>query len=700
MFRADPRRLILLFAAAILCGGTGLLARADAWPAVIAPWLVGTGLLLAAAAPAALSRRASRPQAGIPPLPPHVSWTPNWPRRLRPDGAAVLPARPPSSDAVRSPDNSATDSRGEPAQVAAAAAHPDQTGDSGSGLAPAAPATAARAATPQRFLLENSALGIWQLDRAGRTLFGNAPLAALFGGTVPASLAAGGLRLAGPADPAGPLGFPAGRQVEATLAGPGRRRTVSVSASTWLAAEAGGVESCLLTLVDITPLKAAQARVEHLAEHDPLTGLANRAQFRGGLLALTQAPAGGALLLLNLDKFKAANDRHGHAAGDAVLCAVAERIRAVVRPSDMVCRLGADEFAVLAFDIALEAATVIADRLRAALAAPVRWGGAELTASASIGIAAAPDHAPAGGGPAGGRPTGCGNSADMLLRAAGLALRQAKDRSGNASCAFHPALGMATEAREALREALATALADNEFHLAYQPQRDMQTGRLAGAEALLRWTSPRLGRIVSPAELFPVAQEAGLMPGIDAWVLQAGLAQLAAWTGQPDAPPVLAINISGLTLRDAGFADCVARGLLRQGIDPARLEIEIPEDIAVRDLPGIAATLRALHGLGVRLALDDFGGGNSSLPHVVQLPVHRLKLDRSIVAGLPDEPKDRAVLHATMALARGMGIEVLGEGVETEGQAFALRRAGCTVLQGFLIGRPMLVDQLAERARA
>jgi EAL domain-containing protein (putative c-di-GMP-specific phosphodiesterase class I) len=190
------------------------------------------------------------------------------------------------------------------------------------------------------------------------------------------------------------------------------------------------------------------------------------------------------------------------------------------------------------------------------------------------------------------------------------------------------------------------------------------------------------------------------MPAIDAWVLESALRQLAAWSGRAGAPPVLSINISGEGLRDAGFADRVARALLGHGIAAARLEIEIPEDLAVRDLPEIAATLERLHALGVRLALDDFGGGRSSLPHVVQLPVHRLKLDRSIVAGLPEDSKDRAVLHATMALARGMGIEVLGEGVETEGQAFALRRAGCHVLQGWLIGRPVPAAELVPEAGA
>lgn len=556
------------------------------------------------------------------------------------------------------------------------------------GAAAAAPAGGGHAGPVQplageaqcRALLDAAPVALWRLDQAGRTVFANARLAALFGGRVPESLATSGCRLAGPPDPAGPFGFPPGREVEASLPdAQGRVRRVTIVASPWVPGPGKGEAACLLTLQDITPLRAAQARVEHLTEHDPLTGLANRAQFRGALEALVQGPAGGGLLLLDLDRFKSVNERHGHAAGDLLLCAVADRLCAGVRPEDMVCRLDGDEFAVLAFAAAAPGMEAMAHRLRQALAAPLRFGDVELPVSASIGIACAPDHA---------------RDAEGLLRAADLALGQAKRGGGDAVLPFRPELRLAAERQERLRQALADALREGEFRLAFQPQREMPSRRLTGAEALLRWNSRRLGRAVPPDELFPAAQEAGLLPAIDAWVLEAGLAQLAAWAGRAEAPPVLSVNISGESLRDPGFAGAVARALLRHGIEAWRLEIEIPEDLALRDLPEIAATLEALRALGVRLALDDFGAGRSSLPHVVQLPVQRLKLDRSIVSGLPGEAKDHAVLHATMALARGMGIEVIGEGVETESQALALRHAGCTILQGHLTGRPMPAEEL------
>lgn len=529
-----------------------------------------------------------------------------------------------------------------------------------------------------RAVLQLAPVGLWQLDRAGRTVFANARLAALCGGVAPADLGSSGFRLAGPPDPDGPHGLPAGREVEASLLGSERlRRDVTVAASPWVTGP-DGQELCLLALLDITPLKQARARVEHLAEHDALTGLANRAMFRSALAALAGAPDGGALLLLDLDGFRAINERHGQAAGDAVLRATAERLRAAVRPQDLVCRLGADEFAVLAFGAGTGNAEAIAARLRAELAEPLRLGEVALPLGAGIGIANAPADA---------------REPDALLRAADLALAEAR-RTAAPVCLFRPELLAASEGRERLREALAEALAGDEFHLAYQPQRELSGPRLAGAEALLRWNSVRLGRAVSPGELLPAAAEAGLMPALDAWVLETALRQLAAWGDRPDAPPMLAINVSGGTLRDPEFADRVARGLLRHGVPAHRLEIEIPEDLAVRDLPGIEETLARLGALGVRAALDDFGGGHSSLPHVVRLPVQRLKLDRSIVSGLPGDGKDLAVLQATMALAQSMNIEVIGEGVETEAQAFALRRAGCTVLQGYLIGRPVPPERL------
>jgi len=529
-----------------------------------------------------------------------------------------------------------------------------------------------------RTLLEVAPVGIWQLDAEGRTVFANGHLARLFGGAAPVSLAASGLALTELADAEGPFGLAPGES-EAVLALPGRPELrLLVAASPWLRSEAGA-RGCVLSLLDMTPLKAAQARIQHLAEHDPLTGLANRASFHAGLEAMVLDPRGGLLLLIDLDHFKAANDRYGHAVGDALLVEAARRLREVVRPSDVVSRLGGDEFAILAFGALPETARALADRVREVLGPRLVIEGAELPVTASIGVACAPAH---------------GTGAEALLRAADLALYEAKSQGRNAVVLFEPGLRERSEQRAELREAFAEALEAGELELHLQPQQDTERQLMVGAEALIRWNSRRLGRWISPGELLPAASEAGLMPALDRFVLREAIRMIAGWGDRPDAPQVLGINISVTTLHEPAFAEEVAEALALAGVAPHRLEIEIPEDLAIRDLPGVARTLAALRVVGVPLALDDFGGGHSGLPHVVRLPVQRLKLDRSIVAGLPDDPKSYAVLRATVALARSMGIEVIGEGVETQSQAFALRRAGCNIIQGYLVAKPMPAEEL------
>lgn len=531
-----------------------------------------------------------------------------------------------------------------------------------------------------RALLEAAPVGIWQLDAEGRTVFANGHVTRLLGGVAPQSLAASGLAPAGGADAAGPFGFAPGES-EAVLNRPeGPALRLLVAASPWICAE-DGTMGCVLSLQE---MRADQLRIGHLTERDPLTGLANRATFHAGLEAMVKDPKGGILMLIDLDHFKSANDRYGHGVGDALLVEAARRLSEAVRPSDLVSRLGGDEFAILAFGALPEAAEELAGRVRQAMSPRLVIESAELPVTASIGIASAPGH---------------GDEAEKLLHAAELALFEAKARGRNTLVVFEPGLRERSEQRAALREAFAEALAAGELELHLQPQQDTERHEMVGAEALIRWNSRRLGRWISPGELLPAASEAGLMPELDRFVLREAVQLIASWGDRPDAPRVLGINISILSLHEPAFAEEVAEVLARHGVAPHRLEIEIPEDLAIRDLPGVARTLAALRVVGVMLSLDDFGGGHSGLPHVVRLPVQRLKLDRSIVAGLPDDPKSYAVLRATIALARSMGIEVIGEGVETQGQAFALRRAGCNIIQGYLVGKPMPVEALVPPLR-
>ncbi|MCW8085971.1 bifunctional diguanylate cyclase/phosphodiesterase [Roseococcus sp. MDT2-1-1] len=527
---------------------------------------------------------------------------------------------------------------------------------------------------PPPSLPDGVPVGVWLLDPRGRTLTGNRPLARLLGGAIPEGVATAGLQLCGPAGGEAPLGLDPGKEREALLRQPGQKpRRLLASAS-----PAGG--GWLLSLLDVTPLRTAQERIEHLAGHDPLTGLPNRGVLRAALDALAEDPGGGTLIRLDLDQLRAVNDRHGQGAGDALLRVAAGRLRAAIRPSDLAARLGGNEFAVLAFGLRGEGAMLLADRLRESLLQPVRHGTWEATPAARLGVAWTPDH---------------GDGAEALMHAAQHALREAK-RKGLGAASFEPRLLERARHRALLRDALAEALAEGGLALHIQPQRHLRTGALGGAEALLRWDSARLGRMVPPTEILAAAGEAGLTRALDQWVLRGAIALQREWLGEAGLPQRLGVNISAATLQDPGFAEEVAAALDHAGLPPSALEIEIPEDLAVRDLPAVAETVAALREAGVVLALDDFGAGHSSLAHVVKLPVHRVKLDRSTIERLPDDPRAYAVLRSTLAMARGLELEVVAEGVETEAQAEALRRLGCHVAQGWLVARPMPPEALRD----
>jgi diguanylate cyclase (GGDEF)-like protein len=546
---------------------------------------------------------------------------------------------------------------------------------------------AAIAASEARYraLVDTAPVGIWHLDEGGRTLFANARLAALYGGTTPDSLAGAPLQRQDAPASEGPFGFPSGREVEAVIPARGRRPKahVLVCASDWLPPPPGSSSrSTVLTLLDITPL-AAQARAEHLAWHDALTGLGNRAQFQRALEEVAGEWHGAALLMVDLDHFKEVNDSHGHAAGDAMLRAVAIRLRMAARHDDLVCRLGGDEFAILLRGSdAAQRGPALADELASALQQAVPADGLQLAASASIGHAAFPADA---------------EDIEGWQRAADLALYAAKHAGRGRAVAFQQALLDRARQRRQLVEAFAKAVAADALRLAWQPQVSVPGRALRGAEALVRWPAGPSGiGEALPGSFLPAIAEAGLLPALDAWVLNAALTQMAAWVGVPGAPGIAAINISAGTLSDPAFPARVGNALLRHRVPAEMLEIEIPEDVATCDLDAIAPVLEELRALGVRLALDDFGGGLSSVSHLVRLPVGLVKLDRSIIAGLPGS-QERGMLRAVVAMAGSLGLPVLAEGVETDAQLFSVRREGCTLVQGYLFGRPMTADTLVPR---
>ena len=534
-----------------------------------------------------------------------------------------------------------------------------------------------------RALVDTASVGIWHLDENGRTLFANDRLAELFGGNAPVNLKEAGVHGSQSGEDC-PFGFAVGVESKAIIpALAGRAEThVLIAASGWVPhehtdfANVDAKRTAVLTLIDVTALDAARARAEHLAWHDVLTGLPNRAAFDRALDALPDVTTTGlALLLLDLDEFKGVNDQYGHAAGDALLREVALRMRSAIRPTDLACRLGGDEFAiVLRGADAVDHVAETAARLSKALKLPVFSDSIELPLSASIGFARYPADA---------------TTADGLQRAADLALYRVKHDGRGGVSGYVPALSEAVERRLLLREALQTALTNDEFQLAWQRQVYAAGGVLRGAEALLRWPSSPLGQSVSPAEFLPVAEEVGLMPAIDAWVLEAALLQFQAWADLRGAPPLVAINISTTSLRDRTFPARVAEALMRHRLPASVLELEIPENIATRDLDQLEEVLGGLRAIGIRLALDDFGAGLSSVAHLVRLPIDLVKLDRSIVAGLPDGERERAMVRAVVGIARSMNIPLLAEGVENEAQIFTLRREGCEIMQGYLHGRPV-----------
>lgn len=541
-----------------------------------------------------------------------------------------------------------------------------------------------------RALVDTASVGIWHLDEDGRTLFANDRLATLFGGVAPATLEESGV--SGPSSGTDcPFGFVVGVEGRAIIpALPGRAEThVLVATSDWVAHEdpqataVGSKRTAVLTLIDVTALDAARARAEHLAWHDVLTGLPNRAAFDRALDTLPDENlTGAALLLVDLDGFKAVNDRYGHAAGDSILREVAVRMRGALRSDDLACRLGGDEFAVMLRGInAGEHVAETAKRLSQALQRPVLADGIQLPLSASVGFARYPADA---------------TTSNALQRAADLALYGVKRNGGGGIAEYSPALSTAVERRHLLREALGGAITQNQFQLAWQKQVFAAGGALRGVEALLRWPGSPLGEYVSPAEFLSVAAEAGLMPAVDAWVLESALAQIAEWSDMPGAPPLVAINISATTLRDPNFPARLAETLLRHRLPASVLEIEIPEDIATRDLDLVEEVLNGLRAIGVRMALDDFGGGLSSVAHLVRLPINIVKLDRSIVSGLPHGERELAVLRAVAGIARSMNIPLLAEGIETEAQIFTLRREGCEIMQGYLYGRPVSAAELMD----
>jgi len=422
-------------------------------------------------------------------------------------------------------------------------------------------------------------------------------------------------------------------------------------------------------------IRQQQAELHHHSSHDPLTGLANRARFATTLSARLSAHQPTGVLLIDIDDFKTVNDTMGHAVGDQLLYAIAERLRAHSRTGDLPARLGSDEFAVLHDSDTPADAENTAVRILAALAEPFHVGEHHLLAHASIGIALA----------------GPGDTADELLRNADIAMHSAKD-SGKASWTrFEPRMRHDVINHARLGSELHNAIIRHELFLHYQPVYDLVTGELTGGEALVRWLHPQRGPI-APNDFIPFAERSGLIVPLGAWVLRQACEQLAAWHEQYPGTAIqtINVNVAARQLREAGFIDVVTGVLAETGLRPGNLTLEITET-AVLDDRHIRDTLHTLHDLGIHLALDDFGTGQSSLSLLRAFPVDILKLDKSFVDGIcDDDDHGRLAIAAAVAqLAEHLHLKTVAEGIETPAELTRLRHLGYRHGQGFHLARPL-----------
>lgn len=464
--------------------------------------------------------------------------------------------------------------------------------------------------------------------------------------------------------------------------------------------ELNGVPCLLLTARDISELKQAQAQVQHLAYHDALTNLPNRALLMDRLTQqialLKRHDLRGALLFLDLDHFKHINDSLGHPVGDSVLRLVTARLEASVRLEDTVARLGGDEFVVLLSGLEGKRSEVtrhvrqVADKLRQLLAEPMLLDGHRLQVTPSIGVALIPDH---------------GNTPADLLKRADIALYRAKDSGRNAIQLFRTTMQDAASARLRLENDLRLALARGEFELHFQPQVDARDGKVVGAEALLRWQHPQLGP-QSPAQFIQVLEESGLIVEVGGWVLAEAChfcSQLLAGSLVDSERFSLCVNISPRQFRQHDFVERVASSLRDSQLPNAMLKLEITEGIVIQNIDDTVGKMLRLKKHGVSFAMDDFGTGYSSLTYLKRLPVDMLKIDQSFVRDATHDPNDAEIIRAIVAMARSLGLALIAEGVEQQDQLDFLQSQDCHLYQGYLFSKPLPQEafrELLERQRA
>ena len=441
----------------------------------------------------------------------------------------------------------------------------------------------------------------------------------------------------------------------------------------------------------MTERHASARHIEFLAHHDALTGLPNRtvmeSRFEQAVADASRSGTHVALMFLDLDSFKTVNDSMGHPVGDELLKEVALRLGQFARASDIVSRQGGDEFLIVFTGLASGADVALAaDRLVQDFKAPFLVDGHEIATSFSIGIALFPHD---------------GHDFATLLKKADIAMYQAKAAGRDTYRLFGDHMDVAALGRHRIRNALHQAVERFEFKLHFQPQVDLASGRVIGAEALLRWTHPELG-VVPPVEFIPVAEESGLIVPIGEWVLNEACRQAVAWQA-PGRPPLsVAVNISAVQFARGDLEDTVRRALAASGLAPRLLELELTESVLIHNVDSVLATVTRLKRLGVTLSIDDFGTGYSSLTYLKRFAVDRLKIDQSFIRDLVSDPESAAIVRAIVQMARSLNLKTVAEGIEDDHVLAHLRVIGCDQGQGYGIARPMpgpaLLDFLADAA--
>jgi len=441
------------------------------------------------------------------------------------------------------------------------------------------------------------------------------------------------------------------------------------------------------TLNDITERKAVEEKINNLAFYDPLTHLPNRRllmdRLRQALTSRNRSRHPGALLFIDLDNFKSLNDTKGHDIGDLLLIEVANRLKNRVRERDTVARLGGDEFVVILEDLGAEAernsarAELVAQKILETISLPYHLQNHEYRTTCSIGIGLLNDHE---------------TSVDELLKRADAAMYQAKQSGRNTLQFFDPTMQAALEVRMTLESDLRHALLQNQYQLYYQAQVD-HTGRVIGAEALLRWIHPQHG-LVSPKQFIPLAEETGLIIPIGQWVLEVACQQIKAWETSPRTRSLrLAVNVSARQFRQPDFVEQVREIIKKAAIDPSLLKLELTESMVLGDVTDTIAKMQALKQIGVHFSMDDFGSGYSSLAYLTRLPLDQLKIDQSFVHNIGTKSTDVVIIQTIVGMANNLGIEVIAEGVETQLQRDFLEGAGCRYYQGYLFGRPVPLEE-------